>query len=337
MLFRSILLAFLLLLPAEANASGYMVRPGDTLSAIAFRQGVPITSLIAANRITNANYIRAGMVLILPAPGQSVVAHYVYYRVRWGDTLLGIAGRYGMFVQTIRNLNPRLGVYPLAGQWLRVCYPCGGRTTAAAPAPQAQAPSAAPGAFYVVRPGDTLIGIASRYGVNTASLLAVNGLSNPNFIVIGARLRIPSAGTAPVPGIVQQGYDPVGARQLIVNDAAAYGVDSSLPLAIAWQESGFNQSMVSATGAIGVMQVEPYTGTVIDQLLHRPFNLYNETDNIQAGTFWLAYLLEYYRGDESSAIAAYYQGSRSIAEHGLFLDTIQYVRNVAALQTRFGG
>jgi soluble lytic murein transglycosylase-like protein len=106
---------------------------------------------------------------------------------------------------------------------------------------------------------------------------------------------------------------------------------------VGWQESGFNQTLTSRTGAIGVMQVEPYTGIHISALLGRPFNLYNVDDNVHAGVFWLSHLLAYYGGNERLAIAAYYQGTRSIAEHGFFQDTIQYVADVLSLESSFGG
>ena len=44
-----------------------------------------------------------------------------------------------------------------------------------------------------------------------------------------------------------------------ISYAQRYGLEPALPLAVAWQESGFNESLVSRTGAVGVMQVEPST------------------------------------------------------------------------------
>ena len=42
-------------------------------------------------------------------------------------------------------------------------------------------------------------------------------------------------------------------------------------------------------------------------------------------------------GDESSAIAGYYQGLASVKERGMYDDTARYVDNVQALRSRFGG
>jgi len=159
--------------------------------------------------------------------------------------------------------------------------------------------------------------------------MAVNGIRDPNFIVAGARLRIPS----PVP----RANDAQGVQRLIAFYAQAYGVPTAFAQAIAWQESGFNERMVSRTGAIGVMKVEPGTGVMIGNLLGHRMDLHVVGDNVQAGVFWLARLYASYGGDEQLAAAAYYQGERSLARDGMYDDTRQYVADVMALESRFGG
>ena len=52
---------------------------------------------------------------------------------------------------------------------------------------------------------------------------------------------------------------------------------------------------------------------------------------------YLKHLLEQTGGDENTAIAGYYQGLGSVRSRGLFDDTQQYVANVQALRSRFGG
>jgi N-acetylmuramoyl-L-alanine amidase len=187
-------------------------------------------------------------------------------------------------------------------------------------------------AVYTVVPGDSLSAIASRYGVPVGDLIAFNGISNPDLLLAGTRLRIP--GTTAGSSVT---YDPQGAREIISSYAQQYRVSPAFALAIAWQESGFNQHMVSRTGAIGVMQVEPDTGTTIGNLLGRPVDLHDIHDNILAGVFLLSRLEAQYGGNERLVAAAYYQGAASVARDGLYADTRVYVDDVMALKGRFGG
>ncbi len=48
-------------------------------------------------------------------------------------------------------------------------------------------------------------------------------------------------------------------RRVVVRIARQHGVDPHLALAVAWQESGWQQRRISSAGAIGVMQVLPGT------------------------------------------------------------------------------
>lgn len=78
-----------------------------------------------------------------------------------------------------------------AAAWNRIAY-SDGKTTVSAPKPvTSDKPSAT---VYTVRPGDTLSGIAVRYGTTYQQLAAINGISNPNKIYVGQRIKI--TGTA---------------------------------------------------------------------------------------------------------------------------------------------
>ena len=120
--------------------------------------------------------------------------------------------------------------------------------------------------------------------------------------------------------------------------AAEHGVSPSLAAALAWQESGFNNGMVSGANARGVMQVMPGTWSWIqDNLATRPLNPDSATDNVHAGVLYLKRLLDETGGDEATAVAGYYQGLGSVRSQGLYDDTKQYVANIQALRSRFGG
>jgi LysM repeat protein len=115
------------------------------------------------------------------APGGGQYVHLV----QWGETLSGIAARYGTTVSAIVGANHIANANRIyAGQRLVISY--------VAPYHPPQ------GRVYIVRSGDTLSGISYRFGVSVNSLVRANGITNRNRIYAGQRLVIPS-GTIPGP------------------------------------------------------------------------------------------------------------------------------------------
>ena len=102
------------------------------------------------------------------------VQNYITYVIQPGDTLSEIAQRYGTSYQTLAALNqisnPNL-IY--AGQTIRI-------------------PEDAPSniRYYKIQPGDTLSGIAAKFGTTTQALAALNNISNPNLIYAGTTIRV---------------------------------------------------------------------------------------------------------------------------------------------------
>ena len=97
--------------PARASApvTTYRVRPGDTLSRISGRLGVPLATLKAANPGVRSDRLLVGQVLRLrpKAPESALVNPARRYRVQPGDTLYAIARRTGVSVTTLRRANPQ--------------------------------------------------------------------------------------------------------------------------------------------------------------------------------------------------------------------------------------
>jgi spore germination protein len=72
----------------------------------------------------------------------------------------------------------------------------GTEATAVPPQPTAQT-DASGQTIHVVAPGDTLFSISQQYGVSQEAIIAANGLTNPNNLVVGQQLIIPAPGTTP--------------------------------------------------------------------------------------------------------------------------------------------
>ncbi len=122
-------------------------------------------------------------------------------------------------------------------------------------------------------------------------------------------------------------------RRLVVTTARRLGVPPKLALAIAWQESGWQQRRISSAGAIGVMQVMPDTGRWMQLYLGRKLRLRDSHDNVLAGVRTIKVLLDSTKRD-NRAVAAYYQGLGAVREHGLYRDTVHYVAAVRAHESR---
>ena len=120
--------------------------------------------------------------------------------------------------------------------------------------------------------------------------------------------------------------------------ASQYGVSPSLAAAIAWQESGFNNAMVSSANARGVMQVMPGTWDYVQQnLAPRPLDPSSATDNVHAGVLYLRQLLDADGRRREHRDRGLLPGPQSVRDRGLYDDTQRYVANVQALRSRFGG
>ena len=275
------------------------------------------------------------------------------YKVKQGDTLSHIAGRYGTSVKTLVALNklPGNGNAIYAGEVLKV--PAKGSTARTAqPAKRSQLGRVT----YVVKRGDTVSKIAKRFKCSQANLLAANGLRSGDHIYAGKPLQVPVkirpkartdntfAGRTYADHIVAQANRnratlkkrtlPTRAqmRSLIVSTSQRYGVDPELALAVSWQESGWKQRVVSPANAIGAMQVIPSTGRFASRLVGRDLDLLKPRDNVTAGVVLLSRLTGAARLD--IAVAGYYQGLGGVKKNGMYPDTKLYVKNVLRIKAQ---
>lgn len=116
--------------------------------------------------------------------------------------------------------------------------------------------------------------------------------------------------------------------------AVRHQLDPRLVVALSYWESGWDQSKVSVTGAVGLMQVEPPTAAEAGPaLLGRPVNVADPVDNADVGSAVLREDLNSF-GTPDLALAAYYQGPTSLRANGVLPDTQAYVAGILALAAR---
>ncbi len=169
----------------NTNTQDYIVQRGDTLSEIALKFGTTVQELVELNNIANPNLIFPGQVLKIitnsTINGQETRATgSIVYTVQRGNTLSQIAQNYGVSVAHIVEINdiqnPNL-IFP--GEKLRITE---SNSQTLNPVLQNN--------YYTVQRGDTLSGIALKFGVTVSYLVNLNGIRNPNLIYTGQILRI---------------------------------------------------------------------------------------------------------------------------------------------------
>lgn len=176
--------------------------------------------------------------------------------------------------------------------------------------------------FYRVEAGDTLSGIASRFGTTVDRLTEANDLSLDSVILVGQRLTIP-------PRLAGSRSDP-RVRRLLNRLSNRYGLDPRLVRALAWVESGFQQNAVSSAGAKGVMQITPATWDFVETVLLGKCVRRTGGGNIRVGIIYLRFLLQEFDGDVRLALGAYNQGLHAVRKRGLFAETERFVVAVLA-------
>ncbi len=317
--------ALLIALPANAD-DRHTVSPGETLLGIAARYGIDVSAIAERNGINNVNLVVAGQTLLIPGAGGGqggASAPPEGHRIGAGETLTSIAARYGLSIAVLTELNNLVNPnHIVAGQLLQL--PGQGGST---PEPPATGQGAA--GSHTVAAGDTLTSIAARYGVSVSALAAENNISNPNRIITGQQLSIPGGGTG--------GHSQASIEQWLIQAEQEFGLPAGLMRAVAMQESGWQQHVVSSAGAIGVMQLMPGTANwlVSDVLPGASDWRNNPRDNIRLGAALLNRNLVAYGGDLDYALAAYYQGDGNITRFGIFDETWHYIANVRALMERY--
>ena len=160
----------------------YTVRRGDTLYSIANKFGTTVDTIKRLNNLTS-NTLTIGQTLLISEETLPEVSTYI---VEKGDTLYGIANKFGTTVNIIKRLNNLTVNTLLPGQ--QILVPATDQT------PVEEEPTIPPieqpYIIYTVQKGDSLWKISQRYKVPVNDIIAFNNLSNIK-LKIGDELRIP--------------------------------------------------------------------------------------------------------------------------------------------------
>ena len=341
-----------------------VVQPGDTLTGIGRRHGVSVQRLTALNGLSNPNWIVAGQRLRIGRERSGPSGGYRETRasgtrvhiVAPGSTLSHIALRYNVSVGAIVAANRIADPSRIfAGQRLVIpggsaARQSGSRSAGSRSAGGGGSSRQAAPVVHVVSRGSTLWNIALRYGVSVSAIVAANRIANPSLIFSGQRLVIPRASgpaaraarTASRPRMSTSMANLVAQRSwmrgILIRHADHGRVPRALVLAVAWQESGWQQDVVSHAGAVGVMQLMPGTADWVGQtMLGRPVRINRARSNIAAGVRLLRYYLDRYDGNLDLVLAAYYQGQRAVDTHGIYPVSRPYIASIRYLKRLFGG
>ena len=275
----------------------YEVAPKETVYSICHRLGITKDELVKSNPSV-ADGLRWGTVLFFPVDveqtdesqsssspaavrpsepkGVSIITHHV----EKGQTIYGIATRYGISTKDLIEQNPIVSEGLKAGQTLHISVPAkeSAATQTSAPATPAAASatsaqishetSASSG--YIVKKKETFYSIANAHGITVKALEA----ANPGITVLreGQVLNIPSAVT-PATVSVDQLAEAAGVK----TDSTAVGTQGGAPTV----------SVNDLAAAAGV----PEHGTELSVAVVLPFMLNEETPSKSAQRY-----TEFYKG-----------------------------------------
>ena len=157
------------------NENYYIVQSGDSLWSISKKYGVSVDKLKDINNLSG-NLLSVGQKLLIKDTSSSDDVG-IYYTVKAGDTLYGIANEYNLTVADLKSMNNLKNNNLSIGQKLLVSG-------------TGEVVDGSDYDTYIVKSGDNLYAIARKYGVTVDKLKEINNLSS-NLLSIGQKLLVP--------------------------------------------------------------------------------------------------------------------------------------------------
>lgn len=176
----------------------YKVQSGDGLIALAKQFGISTQALANLNGIGSTDSLYVGQTLKIPADANmtslsnssasrsSSSAVTSNYKVKSGETLIGIANSLGVSAAQVAAVNSSFDERARLQRGQTIKVPVS--------ASQVDNKLNDKPISYKIRSGDTLIGVANRYKIGVSDLAAANNLSTNSNLILGRSLTIPAAG-----------------------------------------------------------------------------------------------------------------------------------------------
>ena len=196
---------------SSAATKNYKVKPGDGLIALSRQFNVPTTTLATLNNIRTTDSLYVGQNLKVPAnvdfttapttsnsvasstsssnttvSSSSSVAT-TNYKVKSGDTLIGIANSVGISPEELAAVNTNFDAKARLQRGQTIKVP----VTKDLVDRQLNDKAVS----YKVKSGDTLTGVAQRYNIGLGDLAAANNLKTNSNLILGRTITIPANGT----------------------------------------------------------------------------------------------------------------------------------------------
>lgn len=218
----------------------YTVKRGETLTGIAREHHLPFAEILKANpQIDDPDRINVGQQIHLPIEED---ARSDVHKVKEGDTLWGTAQKYGFSLSALLRANPQIENPALirVGEKINIPSEKDSGTT-----------------IHTVKEGDTLFGLARRYGISLSEILNTNPeIKNPDLLRIGELVKVPTAVKAYQKGLKEKivlGGKTRPDHQAFIQSIARHaqeieettGIPASVTIAQAIIESGWGKSLLS--------------------------------------------------------------------------------------------